>query len=225
MKRSNSAAGPQSLSRAASRAQLSRAASSAQLSTASSTGSLISLPSLTTPPGIKTWLAKPQTQEDTAAAGSGKPSAAAAAAEVAAPAAVTAVRSISGGCSGDEAASGSNTSSPKSTCGVVVSVTATALAADPKLIDTKPAAAAEAAAAAVQSGQQERGREGSYTAEVVGFVLLDPLWEGGVEVGYVTSMMRMKRSAHTGTAGHCWAGFWLGTHCQGLQLAGFCPRC
>jgi hypothetical protein len=34
-------------------------------------------------------------------------------------------------------------------------------------------------------------------------VLLDPLWEGGEEVGYVTSMMRMKRSAHTGTAGHC----------------------
>lgn len=37
--------------------------------------------------------------------------------------------------------------------------------------------------------------------ELVGFVLLDPLWEEGQEVGYVASVMRMKRSAHTGERG------------------------
>jgi hypothetical protein len=37
--------------------------------------------------------------------------------------------------------------------------------------------------------------------ELVGFVLLDPLWDEGQEVGYVASVMRMKRSAHTGEAG------------------------
>jgi hypothetical protein len=36
------------------------------------------------------------------------------------------------------------------------------------------------------------------TPELVGFVLLDPLWEGGEAVGYVTSMQRINRSAHSG---------------------------
>lgn len=30
-------------------------------------------------------------------------------------------------------------------------------------------------------------------------MLLDPLWEGGEELGYVSSIVRMKRSAHQGT--------------------------
>ena len=34
--------------------------------------------------------------------------------------------------------------------------------------------------------------------ELVGFVLLDPLWEGGSEMGYVSSICRMKRTAHQG---------------------------
>lgn len=34
--------------------------------------------------------------------------------------------------------------------------------------------------------------------ELIGFVLLDPLWEEGEEIGYVSSICRMKRNAHQG---------------------------
>lgn len=34
--------------------------------------------------------------------------------------------------------------------------------------------------------------------QLLGFVLLDPLWEGGEQVGFVSSIVRMKRSAHQG---------------------------
>jgi hypothetical protein len=39
--------------------------------------------------------------------------------------------------------------------------------------------------------------------ELVGFVLLDPLWKDNEEIGYVSSICRMKRTAHQGE-GACW---------------------
>lgn len=45
---------------------------------------------------------------------------------------------------------------------------------------------------------QDSGAKAVLGPELVGFMLLDPLWEQGQEVGYVASVMRMKRSAHTG---------------------------
>lgn len=192
VKRSASAGGKQPLS---------RLGSTSQLSTASSTGSLSSLPSLTTPPSLKTWLAKPAPQ--------------APAADV--PAAGAALNSSGASQAADDgaASSASNSSSPRSTCGVLVSVMASAHT-DAKPADAAPAAAAgtglhaEAggpaggflqAAGCAEPGAQAQAQEGPVGPELVGFVLLDPLWEGGQEVGYVTSMMRMKRSAHTGEAG------------------------
>lgn len=52
--------------------------------------------------------------------------------------------------------------------------------------------------AAVLDQGLDKQAGGKGAPEVVGFVLLDPLWEHGEEVGYVTSIMRMKRSAHAG---------------------------
>lgn len=57
------------------------------------------------------------------------------------------------------------------------------------------------AAQAVQQQQEQQveaaaGRRKQ--PELVAFILLDPMWENGEEVGYVSSIVRMKRSAHQG---------------------------
>ncbi|WIA39641.1 hypothetical protein OEZ86_005718 [Tetradesmus obliquus] len=59
------------------------------------------------------------------------------------------------------------------------------------------AAAAAAAAASVPEEQEEPAEPAA--PELVGFVLLDPLWQDNEEVGYVSSICRMKRTAHQGT--------------------------
>jgi hypothetical protein len=45
---------------------------------------------------------------------------------------------------------------------------------------------------------EDRAAAAGLGPELVGFVLLDPLWEQGQEVGYVASVQRMKGSAHPG---------------------------
>jgi hypothetical protein len=40
------------------------------------------------------------------------------------------------------------------------------------------------------------------TTQLLGFVLLDPLWENDAEIGYVSSICRMRRSAHQGVCCH-----------------------
>lgn len=63
----------------------------------------------------------------------------------------------------------------------------------------------QAAASACQDSPDSSGAPGALRPpadttepELVGFVLLDPLWQSAEEIGYVASLMRMKRSAHTG---------------------------
>jgi hypothetical protein len=77
---------------------------------------------------------------------------------------------------------------------------AAAAAASP----STPFAAPEAAAQAMP--QQQHGAQPVAVQEpqLVGFVLLDPLWEGGEPLGYVSSIVRMTRSAHQG--GSWWVG-------------------
>jgi hypothetical protein len=104
--------------------------------------------------------------------------------------------SSSGGGGGSGSGSGSGSSSPKSPC-VLVTVRANCTSrlevAASKATDTSKTAVAAAAGSGDASASAAAAGP-----ELVGFVLLDPLWEGGQEVGYVTSMMRMKRSAHAG---------------------------
>jgi hypothetical protein len=57
---------------------------------------------------------------------------------------------------------------------------------------------------------QDAVGQAALAPELVGFVLLDPLWEGGQEVGYVASVMRMKRSAHAGEHATYWGPFMRG---------------
>jgi hypothetical protein len=65
-----------------------------------------------------------------------------------------------------------------------------------------PFAVAGAAAAAAAASVPEHHEEPAVPAEpeLVGFVLLDPLWESNEEIGYVSSICRMKRTAHQGEA-------------------------
>jgi hypothetical protein len=67
-------------------------------------------------------------------------------------------------------------------------------------VSSSPFAVAEAAAAAAAAIVPEDGEEPAEPAgpELVGFVLLDPLWESNEEIGYVSSICRMKRTAHQG---------------------------
>jgi hypothetical protein len=60
------------------------------------------------------------------------------------------------------------------------------------------------AAQAVQRQQEQQAEAAAgkrKQPELIGFILLDPMWEGGEEVGYVSSIVRMKRSAHSGGVG------------------------
>lgn len=67
------------------------------------------------------------------------------------------------------------------------------------------ATGAVAAAAPAGAEQQESAEEGVMRRdlELIGFVLLDPLWQANDEIGYVSSICRMKRSAHQGTTRTC----------------------
>jgi hypothetical protein len=88
------------------------------------------------------------------------------------------------------------------------------------VLRSTPFGSASAAAAALQQQQQAEqlqqqqrddqqpatatavaGGSGRTQPELIGFILLDPLWEGGHEMGYVSSIVRMKRSAHQGGRG------------------------
>ena len=67
--------------------------------------------------------------------------------------------------------------------------------ADIRLFIAELPAAAAAAGPAAAAG-----------ADLAGFVLLDPLYEGGVTVGYVESVCRMRMGAATGETG--WESGW-----------------
>jgi len=76
-----------------------------------------------------------------------------------------------------------------------------AAAAREEVQKATPFASLGAAQAVAHHQQQEGGVEAAGTRkepELVGFVLLDPLWEENEEVGYVSSIVRMKRTAHQG---------------------------
>jgi hypothetical protein len=62
-------------------------------------------------------------------------------------------------------------------------------------------------AAAAASGGAAGAAGGRYDIDplkpdMLGFVLLDPVWENNHEVGYVSSICRMKRTAHQGKEDH-----------------------
>lgn len=80
--------------------------------------------------------------------------------------------------------------------GVDITPTAEGAAGVRNVLKSTPFASPDAARAVQQEQQQQGG--GRRQPELIGFVLLDPMWENNEAVGYVSSIVRMKRSAHQG---------------------------
>lgn len=93
-----------------------------------------------------------------------------------------------------------NRSSPDASAAAAAGAHGADAAGSRNVLRSTPFASADAADAVQQQQEQQAeavaGRRKQ--PELVAFILLDPMWENGEEVGYVSSIVRMKRSAHQG---------------------------
>lgn len=112
---------------------------------------------------------------------------------------------------------------PTTDAAVLVGAPAAAAAVVAGVAKPTPFASLDAAQA-VQQQQQDQAQPPAAGVrkepELIGFVLLDPLWEEGQEVGYVSSIVRMRRNAHQGE--HWGPGSGKGQHPVGFCCLRVC---